>query len=180
MGMDKSLLVFQGTPQIHRCYGLLSEVCGEVFLSLRRDQELVPELQSFPVIRDRYQDIGPISGILSAFEAEPDAAWLAMACDMPLVTRETIQQLVRERDPRQHATAFSENPAGFPEPLLAIYEPSIRHCLAERVQEGKTSLREAIHGYGFKPVRPSSPLCLSNVNSPEELARVKKILEGWG
>ena len=168
MGMSKLNLRFHGVPQVNYCVEILSSVCRSVFISIRTDQRIEGEKWGAEVIEDLYEDSGPMSGLLSAFELHPEMAWLVLACDMPLVTRETLQDLVRSRDPNTYVTSFLTSEGG-PEPLIAIYEPRCLCPLRECMQQKKRSLKAAIQRWGFHGVKERWPGELANVNTPEEL-----------
>ena len=67
---------------------------------------------------------GPIVGIRSALAANPNVAWLVLACDLPFLSDAALSQLLRERDPAAVATAYRSTHDGLPEPLCAIWEPA--------------------------------------------------------
>src|SRR3546814_822414 len=82
MGHDKSIISYHGIPQREYLYNLLSEICDAVFLSLRADQHIGDGLK---FILDGNQYKGPYNGLMSAHHQFPHVAWLALACDLPLM-----------------------------------------------------------------------------------------------
>ena len=93
---------------------------------------------------DRFVDFGPMGGILSAFERDRRSAWLVLACDMPLLTPESIASLVQGRDPWRMATALRDPAKSFPEPLAAIWEPKARGVLLGRLARDIRCPRRAL------------------------------------
>ena len=81
MGSDKALLLNDGETQLARAVRLLQAHTEKVFVSARVSQSGDSERNRFPQILDRYQDMGPLAGILSAMETEPSVSWLVLACD---------------------------------------------------------------------------------------------------
>ena len=79
MGQDKALLLREGQSQLSYVATLLEGATERVFVSARHDQQDDPERSRFATIVDRYEDIGPIAGILSAMDEYPDADWLVEA-----------------------------------------------------------------------------------------------------
>ncbi|MDX1545013.1 MAG: NTP transferase domain-containing protein, partial [Christiangramia sp.] len=65
MGMDKGDLKYHGKPQRDHLYEMLQEVCDEVFLSLRKDQEDAVKA-NFRTIADMDEVRGPQNGMQSA------------------------------------------------------------------------------------------------------------------
>ena len=64
MGHDKALLDRAGQSQLAYTYGLLNACLDKVFVSARPDQENDEERGQYDQILDRYDDMGPIAGIL--------------------------------------------------------------------------------------------------------------------
>lgn len=133
MGEEKRLLNYHGQSQEVYLYNMLKPFCTEVFVSINVHQE-----SSLPFIRDTFIEINsPMVGILSAFQQNPDTAWLVIACDMPYIKAETITELLDKRDATKKATAFENPQEHFPEPLITIYEPSIYPFLLEAYRAGR-------------------------------------------
>src|SRR5262245_36047490 len=106
MGVDKCALDIHGAPQARHCYALLHEFLPEVRVSARPDQRGLPVLAGLPLLEDRYEAVGPVSGVLSAMEAQPGVAWLTLACDLPLADARGLRTLLEGRDPARLATAY--------------------------------------------------------------------------
>lgn len=137
MRTDKAALEYRGQPQLHRAFELLSQVCAATFVSVRPDQRDDPARAGFPQIVDRQPGIGPIAGISAALLEHPKAAWLVLACDLPFLTAETLQNLIAHRDPQKIATAYRSTHDGLPEPLCAIWEPDAREPVLAHIASGK-------------------------------------------
>jgi len=97
MGKDKGKITYHGVPQREYIYKLLDEVCDETFISIRKDQE--KELsKDFQVLVDDDVYKGPYNGILTAHAKHPNVAWLVLACDLPLINKPALEQLIAARD----------------------------------------------------------------------------------
>ena len=169
MGSDKVALDLHGTPQGRHCFDLLTKPLEHVWMSIRKDLPDDDALAGLDCILDAHGDIGPMSGVLSALEYKPDAAWLVLACDLPFVTPRAIEELIEARDPGRMATAFMASD-GYFEPLLAIYEPSVADHLRHRLDAGRYGLRKALADADVQMVCASDERLLMNVNTPEDLA----------
>src|SRR5690606_850124 len=121
MGVDKARLEYHGRPQVQYLYELLHGLGLKTYVSCRSEQAHNPEYHNLSVITDRFLGFGPLGGILSAQAAHPDKAWLVVACDLPLITTETMQELIAARDPMKQATAYYNLERKHYEPLFAIY-----------------------------------------------------------
>jgi molybdopterin-guanine dinucleotide biosynthesis protein A len=109
MGTDKALLDRDGQSQLAFIMGVVAECVDKSFVSTRADQVGDSERSQFAQIVDRYDDMGPVAGILSALDEHPNVDWLVVACDLPNVTTETIQYLLAHRDGEQPFTAYTSS-----------------------------------------------------------------------
>ena len=176
MHRDKALLWYRGRPHLRALFSLLSDHCDNVWVSNRQDQAGTEERAGLPQILDAWGEIGPMGGVLSAFQRFPEAAWLAVACDMPCLDGETMIHLIRARDPARSATCFLHPDDGRPEPLCTIYEPAAYAGLAERAGKGDYSLRRFLESIDIQGVVPACRTTLQQVNSPEEYRRASRDL----
>ena len=171
MGRDKALLERGGRTQLDYSVELLRRHVERVFVSLRPDQTDDAERGRFEQIADRYSDIGPVAGILSAMDAFPDMSWLVLACDLPNVDDRTIEFLLRERSASQPFTAYSSHYDDLPEPLCAIYRPEARTVIDGFVAQGISCPRKILIRSDTRLLQLPDPSALDNVNTPEDLAR---------
>jgi len=177
MGHDKAALAYHGRPQLDWARDLLARHCEQVFTSIRADQQDDPVRRGQPVIVDAHDGIGPIAGIAAAQTRWPDHAWLVLACDLPFVDDACIANLIRHRDGRQ-VVAYASSHDGLPEPLCAIYEPASRAGVLAAIASGRHCPRKFILGAGVELLAQPDPAALDNVNTPDELQRVRGQLGG--
>ncbi len=175
MGTDKHTLTYQDQPQHMRMMELLQACCAETYLSCRPDQAEA-QASRFPVLADTFLGLGPLGAILSAQREHPDQAWLVVACDLPLLDRSHLEQLLHHRRPSATATAFQSPINGFPEPLVAIWEPRSYPLLLQFLAQGHTCPRKALIQTDTQLVLPRDPDALLNANTPEEAARARQLL----
>jgi len=122
MGHDKGAVNWHGTEQRYYMADMLAEFCSDVYLSCRTEQIETFDTR-YQAIEDTFTGLGPFGAILSAFRHDPNSAWLVVACDLPLLDRLALQNLVDNRDASAVATAYKNEEEGFPEPLITIWEP---------------------------------------------------------
>ena len=174
MGKDKSQLVYFADPHELHLAKICQELGLETFIS-KRDTE-GDSLYGFPVLRDRFIELGPFGAICSALLTDPDAAWLVIACDMPFLDAATLRQLIEHRSPAHFATAIKSAAKDFPEPLVAIYEPKAYARLLAMLAQGVTCARKFLINSDIRILELMDDLPLSNVNTKEEFEEVKKQL----
>ncbi|MDZ4682114.1 MAG: NTP transferase domain-containing protein [Saprospiraceae bacterium] len=169
MGQDKGLMDYHGKPQREYAADLLNAFCEKTFLSCRSDQ--VASLDSsYTALPDTFEGLGPFGAILSAFREYPEAAWVVIACDLPLLDAPALQQLVEARRPAQIATAFQSPHDNMPEPLIAIWEPKSYAVLLQFLAQGYSCPRKVLLNTEVHLIEPAQPQALTNVNSLEEAA----------
>lgn len=170
MGSDKSARCFHDRPQVRHCFELLSGLCESVFVSVRLEHKDKEVLEGLALILDADSARGPMAGVASAMQAHPHAAWLVLACDMPLVGAALLARLVEQRDPARAATAFLGDD-GAPEPLCAVYEPRIAKVIDRRMrEEGRHSLRHLLRTEDVQLLPAPEHNVLESANTQDDLA----------
>lgn len=168
MGKDKGLIPYHGMPQREYLYHLLSRVCDKTYVSIRPEQQNdLPDDIETVVDENRYK--GPYNGLLSAHRKYSKVAWLVLACDLPLIDLQSLQELIAARDPNMMATSFAQKEDPLPEPLCAVWEPRAFETSIAYLEGGKgTCPRKFLINNEVKLVFPRDPKVLLNANSEEE------------
>jgi len=176
MGLNKATINWHGKEQQYHLADLLGLYCEEVFISCREEQVngIGPGYRMLP---DQYFNAGPLEAILTAFEHYPNCAWLVMACDVPLMDRQTLGYLLEQRDPSKIATTFESPEDSLPEPLSAIWEAGSFALLKLYHQKEHTSLRKILLSNGAKIIKAPDAGALINVNTPADATYVRSILK---
>ncbi|MFS4456642.1 molybdenum cofactor guanylyltransferase [Maribacter sp. 2304DJ31-5] len=168
MGQDKGLIAYHGIPQREYLYHLLHSVCDKAFLSVRSDQ-LNEISNDFNTIRDKDEFKGPYNGLLSAHGQFSEIAWLVLACDLPLMDKMALEELIAARDTSKMATAFADKTNPLPEPLCAIWEPHALEISMAYLRAGNgTCPRKFLINNDVKLVFPEHTDVLLNANSEVE------------
>ncbi|MCJ8165056.1 NTP transferase domain-containing protein [Pontibacter sp. E15-1] len=175
MGRDKGAIDWHGKAQRYFMADLLKGFCNEVYISCRAEQQ-VEVNNGYKTLSDTFIGLGPYGAILSAFREQPDAAWLVVACDLPLLDEQTLEQLTSQRDSAATATTFVSPHDGFPEPLITIWEPKSYPLLLSFLAQGYTCPRKVLINSETNLINPQHPDALLNVNTPQELEKVKRLL----
>ena len=170
MGRDKALLVRDGHSQLAHIAALLEGITERVYVSSRQEQQDDPERSRFENIVDRYEGIGPIAGILSAMDAQPNADWLVVACDLPNIDEATLSFLIENARQKQPFTAFKSNHDGLPEPLCALYRCGSDAIIRRFVEDGIVCPRKILMRSDTLLLEQPNPVALDNINTPDDLA----------
>jgi cyclic pyranopterin phosphate synthase len=170
MGQHKALLDCHGQPCAVYLYEMMQLYCQQVFLSSRSGQWIGTPLASLPTLVDVVPSVGPISGLLTAFQAHPEVNWLVIACDLMRLQRTTIEYLLSQYQETTIATCYINSEYGFPEPLCALYTPKAHAIFAEAYRNGIYCPVEILQKQTCTLVVPQNAYELVNVNTPEDYA----------
>ena len=170
MGQDKALLDRGGKSQLEYAYALLDGVTARCFVSTRTDQSGDEARSRFPRIADKYDDLGPAAGILSAMDEHPGVDWLIIACDLPNLDAETLEFLIADSPADKPFTAYRSSYDDLPEPLCAIYRHGSGEIVRGFVDEGIKCPRKMLIRSDTALLEQPDPASLDNVNTPEDLA----------
>lgn len=169
MGTNKSLLNFYGKPQKEIAKELLEKQSIETFFSVANSSENPYE------ISDTFLNLGPFGGICSAFQKDPNSAWLVLATDLPFVNDELIKLLLQKRNPSKVATAIKGKNKEFVEPLITIYEPKSYPILLQYLAQGYSCPRKMLINNDVEIVEVDDDL-IRNINTPEDFENAKREL----
>jgi molybdenum cofactor guanylyltransferase len=176
MQRDKATLEYRpGLSQLDAAMQLLEGRVARAFVSVRADQDDAQRAR-YATIIDSGEVQGPIAGIVAAFTAHPDVAWLVLACDLPLLDARTLDTLLAARDMQSDATAYRSSRDRNPEPLCAIYEPRARAALAAHIAAGKNCPRKFLISASTTLLEQPNPRALDNVNTVEEYGSIMATL----
>lgn len=173
MGQDKGTIDYHGMPQREYAAKLLDTFCEQTFISTSKDIE-----SEFDLIPDSFSGLGPYGGILSAFRHDPNAAWLVVATDIPLLDESAIAQLINNRNPSKVATCFHNPETKFPEPLITLWEPRAYTRLLDFLALGYSCPRKALINSEIEELQISNLDALLNANTPEEKERLLNKIHG--
>lgn len=167
MGKDKSELNYFGKPQKEFAKELLEKNNLETFYSVQNNDGNENE------IPDVFLNLGPFGGICSAFQKDPNSAWLVLATDVPFVDESVIQLLLNNRNSSKVATAIKGKGKEFVEPLITIYEPKAYSILLQYLAQGYSCPRKMLINSDVEIVEVDDAF-IRNINTPEEFELAKK------
>ena len=169
MGTDKAELNYFGKPQKEAAKELLENNNLETFYSVR---DFSTALEMTNEIPDKFINLGPFGGICSAFQKDPNAAWFVLATDVPFVSDEIIQLVLKHRNPSKVATAIKGKSKDFPEPLITLYEPKAYPILLQYLAQGYSCPRKMLINCDVEIVEIDDNF-IRNINTPEEFEAAK-------
>lgn len=141
MGMDKGLLKSASTTWAQVAADKLKVLQIPVLLSVNPSQ--VSEYStlfdtSILITDDPLLDIsGPLRGVLSIHKRHPDEDLFVLACDMPLIEIQILQQLMKVYLLNKDYDAFVFSNHDEPEPVCGIYTSEALAYILQQFETGK-------------------------------------------
>lgn len=175
MGMDKALLDYgAGVPEVVRWKTVFDQLAVPFHWSQRPGQYAADVLPDIVRILDQNPASGPLGALLSAYHHDPEAAWLVLACDWPLLGASDLQHLLSERQPERAATTYVHE--GRRQPLFTIYEPRFLRAAAEAWEGGQQSLQRLLQASDAWDVAPRDAAGFLNVNDPLQREQALRLI----
>jgi molybdopterin-guanine dinucleotide biosynthesis protein A len=166
MGRPKHELELDGRSFLELAVRVLSKSCEEV-LTVGRD----PRWD----LRDAARMVGPAAGIVAALDHDPQADWLVIACDQPLLA--DLPGWLVAHAPAS-AVAVLLTSGGRRQPFPGLYRVAARDPLAAIAAASKRLTNLADHPLvELLEVPPELVPELVNINRPEDLATLAEAPE---
>lgn len=178
MGTDKGLLKSHANTWAEAAVNKLKALSIDIRISVNTKQ-FTDYLNVFPVEilitdNDSLKIKGPLCGIISVHIQHPSQDLLVLACDMPLIETEILEELLTYYRLHPDADAFVFTNDSEPEPLCGIYKAkglTHIHHLYKTDQLPKHSMKNVIESIStfLIPLPPDKKKFFSNFNTHAEL-----------
>jgi molybdopterin-guanine dinucleotide biosynthesis protein A len=170
MGIDKARAESNGRAMALRVADRARAVCDEV--SLIGDPAVYAEL-GLRVIPDNFPGQGPLAGIEAALLATDKDANLIIACDMPAIGENLLEELFEAPFEPRADCVVPQHADGRLEPLCAVYRKSCHIAVKSMLESGIRGVTEAIrlfesHSVAVRYLRVSGATEFANLNTPED------------
>jgi molybdopterin-guanine dinucleotide biosynthesis protein A len=167
MGRSKYLLRHRGRTWLSRIVAAAGQVADNVVLlgSGRHPTSLA----RLPHLSDVSGASGPLAGMRAALRWRPDASWLFLACDTPLVTSRALRWLRDQRQPGVWAILPRLRDDAAVQPLPGWYDPRA----ATWLETASAPSDLGRHPRTLSPVVPADlRSAWQNCNTPAEARRL--------
>lgn len=174
MGEDKAMLSYGHRPLwYHQLEKLKSVGAAEILISRSRDQSIWES--EVPFVLDRFEQVGPMGGIIAGMEASTHELLMVLAVDLPLISVDVLEAL-KERCTSGCGAIYSSDL--FFEPLVALYPKILLQEMLTSLESGEKSLQPLLKRWveGSKmislPIPPYQMNQWSNMNFPDDFTRL--------
>ncbi|MEQ8924205.1 MAG: molybdenum cofactor guanylyltransferase [Fulvivirga sp.] len=161
---DKAFLKINYKPLFEIAHDLLTEFCDQVYLSCHEGQAAKLS-KKYTLLVDDESFKGPIGGIRQAF-AKETTHWLILPCDMPFLTKNSIEKLLI--DANKNDVVCASDASGQINPLVGLYKSTCSEKLKNYTGD---SPKEFVKLVRFGAI-PFSAKELVNLNRPEDLNKL--------
>jgi phospholipid/cholesterol/gamma-HCH transport system ATP-binding protein len=164
MGRDKALLPMGKVTLLDHVAQSVEQAAGNITLIGPTERY---ETLSYRVVPDQIQDRGPLGGVFTAL-SDTDADWnLIVACDMPGLTVEFLQNLVHLAESSAADCIIPETPHGL-EPLCAVYHRRCRELAMAALNRNILKMQEFVSTLRLQIVSVADAAVLKNIKTPED------------
>lgn len=165
-GSDKAMEKIRKETFLEHTVALLRPLCAEVIISGNKEQYAVPGCR---LVKDEYEDCGPLGGIHAALKSCRTAYALFLTCDMPFMETAPLYQMLGEL-PASVVGWKSHQEKGGIFPLLVSTD------LADEVEQalvtGNHSIRHSLYvqeGARMLEIPNKWTSCFTNINRRDDL-----------
>ena len=162
------MLELEGTTLLDLAESKLSCYCDEVYFSINKSQE---SFRKENCIVDSYEEQGPLSGIISALRTLNQSIIL-LGVDLPLITKQRIKQLIRERNRDFLCTSYRNKTKHIWEPMLSIWELGVLPDLEEYFNNGGRSMQQFLNSIPTQAIDVEADDEFKNVNTLDEFLSI--------
>jgi len=174
-GSNKALALLHGKPLIQHVTDTVASIFNDCLLVTNTPRQY--DFLNIPMIRDRYQDMGPLAGIQSALRHTGKSWIFVVSCDMPLVTSDLIAFLCScIHGDYEAVIPWLETGA---EPLCGLYNKTGLAKIEQYLKGGKAQVQGILENLAVRKVKEEELLQVTddlqvfyNVNRAQDLDRL--------
>jgi len=189
MGTDKAVIDFDGMTLLRRSVAAFQQAQVDEVVVVGRT-ELPEDLGTVKAVADRQADAGPLGGIvtglLTIIEDRPRtpaapvdrelAGAMVLACDLPFVDAAAIRMLLDRAHASPHAPGVLGHDGEQSQPLCSLIRADAFGAIIDAFNDGVFSPMGIFTSLGFTAADPIDDGRLSDVDTPDDLARAERRL----
>ena len=173
-GNVKGLLKIKNSTFLEKIQETLNDF-SSIYLSINdkfsKEQKQNFENMGFKIIEDIYKEIGPLGGIYSSLLNCKEEYLFITACDMPFITKNSIEVLCNKVDKNTDGVVFYDKNNKL-YPLGAIYSKNVLPIIEEMIEKKYYKLSYLIEKSNFVKINIEKTdihlKVLSNINTLQE------------
>lgn len=179
-GRDKGLVELNRRPLIEYALAALRPQVDAILINANRNHAAYARY-GCPVIADRRGDFaGPLAGMASALAALRTRYLVSVPCDCPALPADLVARLLAARARRDAELAAAHDGRRM-QPVFALLDRALLPSLERFLDDDGHKIDRWYAGHRLAVADFSDEAdAFANVNTPEELARMARLLAGPG
>jgi len=173
MKQDKALLPVQGVTLIEHILDQLEDLFQATFISVSDPRKF--QFLKHQLIVDEKPGFGPMMGIKTALSISPYEQSFVMACDIPTIDENFLDNLIR--DAKKNEITVSLSPGGRMEPLFAVYSKSVIPKIERLLKSGERSILSLLDICQIQTIQMDSNGWFKNLNTERDYRDFLKQIE---
>lgn len=126
-----------------------------------------------PVIKDRFQEKGPLGGLEACFRHAKHDKVLVLCVDVPLVPVEALKELIALAEQHEGEPVIVKHGERY-EPMMGIFPVTMADEMVQEIENGKGQMFAILRKKGYHLYETTYPDELfQNVNNPEAYQKLK-------
>nr|HUM34014.1 molybdenum cofactor guanylyltransferase [Candidatus Saccharicenans sp.] len=121
MGRDKASLPLGEQTLLEQLIEQLAGRFQEIIISVSKDQSY--PLNNVRQVEDRYENAGPLAGLLAGLQASSSDISMVVPCDQPEIDLGIVRDMLQVLG--QHDLVYPRLDGQIPHPLFALYRRSL-------------------------------------------------------
>lgn len=174
MGSDKAAVTLDGKSLLLRAIDFWKTACPDapIYVSAGQQEHQLSLPEGVTPVYDLIKDRGPMGGLQAAFrQCAQELLWVS-AVDMPLLSSQAVELLSKKRCHCEDACVFTHD--GRPEPLLGLYRSTCLPVIDGLLESGENRMSALLDTVKATRVPLKNTDWVRNVNTPQELARLRQ------
>ena len=159
---------------------LALEQGADVGVALRGGQEVPAGLEDVSVVRDEFEDAGPLGGLHALLKWMPGEWVLVVSCDQPFVRVNLLHGIMSQSECTADAVV-ARTPERL-QPMPGLYRKSCLPVVDGALRRGEHGMRDVLNGLPRYELAGEDLDCLDlehssfvNVNTPKDLLRARRL-----
>jgi len=177
MGQNKALLKINEKYIIQYVVETLQPFCDEIILSTNTNEL---DFLNYLTVNDIYDNIGPISGIISSLLASKNSKNIIISCDTPFINKYLLGELLSySHDFNIVLPEFN----GYLQPMTGVFKKSIIPVIKNEIEKGNYIPPNIFEKCKLKKleISPNNPKyhehLFFNVNKPGDYSKAQEIIK---
>ena len=171
MGEEKGMVAFKGKPFVEHIINAIYPISPQIQLVTSNQ---VYRRFGFPLVKDIYENKGPVGGIYTALKHSKFEWNIILSCDIPNIRTAVLRHYLLNLNTAADIVFLKDDKRDYP--LIGLYRKTVLPTFRKALLQDELKLMQTIFATNFHAiqVKAEDQVCLSNVNTKEDLEYLTK------